>query len=198
MPCIASEYVVRGEGSDDVGHDQVESRDDEQPHEQGAAAYDEGVFEAYDISEAEYGSAGVELEHHLGFVCHHLSPVHHCGAEGFGPCSESGDGEVVESSYDACGDEGLGAAAAAFAAAQHLDGGGCFRERIFSVHFLDEVFAEWDEEEYSEYASEQGGEEHLPEIDFQAEYVDGREGEYCTGNDYAGAGSYALDDYVLG
>ena len=38
----------------------------------------------------------------------------------------------------------------------------------------------------------------MPEIDFQAEYVDGREGEYCTGNDYAGAGSYALDYHVLG
>ena len=38
----------------------------------------------------------------------------------------------------------------------------------------------------------------MAEVDFQAEYVDGREGEYCTGYDYAGAGSYALDYHVLG
>ena len=65
------------------------------------------------------------------------------------------------------------------------------------MHVLDEILAERDEEQYSEEASEHGAQEHLPEIDLEPEYVDGRKREDGSGDDHARAGAYALDYHVL-
>ena len=65
------------------------------------------------------------------------------------------------------------------------------------MHLLYEVFPERDEEQDSQDTSEQGGKEHLHEIDFHSEDVDGRESEYGSCHNGSGAASYGLDDHVL-
>ena len=65
------------------------------------------------------------------------------------------------------------------------------------MHILHEVFAERDQEEYAEGASQKGAEEHLPEIDVQAQDVDGRKGENSSCDHHSGTGSDTLDDDVL-
>ena len=83
--------------------------------------------------------------------------------DGLSPCSESGDGEVVESAEKARDCESLGAFAAAFTIYQHLRGGSRLGEGILPVHLLHEVLAEGDEEEYAKHSSQQAAEEHVPE-----------------------------------
>ena len=128
--------------------------------------------------------------------------MHHCCAYAFAPRPEGGHDEVVESSDDAACEKGFGSLASVFSADEHLCGGCCFRERIFAVHFLYEIFAERYEEEYAEYASEETGEKHLAEIDrelriFVLQDVKCWQCEYCTGNYGSGTGTDALDDDVF-
>ena len=65
------------------------------------------------------------------------------------------------------------------------------------MHFLDKILSEWDEEEYSQHTSEQGGKGHLPEADLQVEYIDCRQGEDSPSHNGSRAGSYGLDNHVL-
>ncbi len=172
-------------------------RNDQQPDEQRAAADDEGVLQADDVAQAQDGSARIDLEHQLGLVGHDLAPVHHRGGERFSPGAESRDHEIIDTTDQAGGEQGLEALAAALAADQHLRGSRRLRERILAVLLLDEVFPERDQEQDAQHAAEQRAEEHLHEIHVQSEDVDGRQGEHRAGHDDARAGADALDDDVL-
>ena len=128
--------------------------------------------------------------------------MHHCCAYAFAPRPECGHDEVVKSSDDAACEKGFGSLASVFSADEHLCGGCCFRERIFAVHFLYEIFAERYEEEYAEYASEETGEKYLAEIDrelriFVLQDVKCWQCEYCSGHYGSGTGTDALDDDVF-
>ena len=65
------------------------------------------------------------------------------------------------------------------------------------MHLLYEILPERNQEEDSQHASEQGGEEHLHEIDLDAEYVDGRQCEDCARHNGSGTASDGLYDDVL-
>ena len=84
-----------------VAPDEVHARDDDEPHEYGAAADDEGVFQADDVAQAKDGRARVHLEHQLGFVGQGRAPAHHAGGEGLRPPAESGDDEVIQTTNQA-------------------------------------------------------------------------------------------------
>ena len=146
----------------------IDERYNHEPDQEAAAADDECVFEADDVAESEHGRPCVELEHELRLVGDCLSEGYDCGGQGLSPCSEGGYDEVVQSADEAAQDEGLRAVSAAFAANEHLRGRRCFRERIFPVHLLHEIFAERNQEQYAEHAAEQGREEHLHEIHFHS------------------------------
>ena len=143
--------------------EEVESGDDEQPHQQASQADYEGVLESDDISQAQHGSTGVELEDHLRFVRDGVPYAYEGGGDGLRPGSEGGDGEVVQTSDEAGERQGLSALAAALAVHQHLGGGGCLGEGILPVHLLHEIFTEGDEEEDSQHAAQQTAQEHMRE-----------------------------------
>ena len=65
------------------------------------------------------------------------------------------------------------------------------------MHLLYEILAERDEEKDAEESTESGAEEHLPEIDFKTENIDGRQCKDRSRNYDARAGSDALDDHIL-
>ena len=65
------------------------------------------------------------------------------------------------------------------------------------MHLLYEILTERDEEKDAEESTESGAEEHLPEIDFKAENIDGRQCKDRSRNYDARAGSDALDNHIL-
>ena len=177
--------------------DEVHQRDDDQPHQEGAAADDEGIFKADDIAQSQHGRAGVHLQDQLGLVGHGCAPAHHRGGDGLGPGAEGGDHEVVQTADETGGDKGLGTGTAALTADEHLRGGGGFRERILSVHLLHEVLAERDQEQDAQHAAQQRAADHFPEIHLHAQDVDGGQGEDGAGHNGSAAAADALDDDIL-
>ena len=144
--------------------DEIHQRDDYQPYQEAAAADYECVFEADNVAESEYCSAGVQLQHDFSFVCDVLADGGDCGGYRFAPCAESGDDEIVESAHETAEYQCLGIVSSAFAANQDLCCGCGFRERILAVHLLYEVFSERNQEEDAENAAEKGGQEHLHKV----------------------------------
>ena len=71
------------------------------------------------------------------------------------PPPEGGDDEIIESAYQSGNKQRPGLVAALCPADEHLCGGGSFREWVFAMHLLDEVFAERDEEEDADDAAEE-------------------------------------------
>ena len=86
------------------------------------------------------------------------------GGDGFAPCAERGDDEIVEAADQTAEYQCLGIVSSAFAAYQYLCGGRGFRERILAVHLLDEVFSERNQEEDAQDSAQEGGEEHLHKV----------------------------------
>ena len=167
MPGVILENLVRRHLADGIHYtgvhevddiaapDEVHQRDDHKPHQEGTAANDEGIFQADDIAEAENCCACIEFQYELGLVGHDLSPMHHGSGDGLAPGSERCNHEVVQTAYYTADKQGLGALSASFTVDQHLGGGGSLREGILSVHFLDEILPERNEEKNAEHASEQ-------------------------------------------
>ena len=183
---------------DDIGPpNEVHQRNNHQPHQQGAAADNEGIFEADDIAQAQHGRAGVHLEHQFGFVRQGGAPAHNGGGKGLRPGAEGGHGKVVQTADEARCDEGFGTGAAAFPANEHLRGGCCLREGIFPVHFLHKVLPERNEEQDAQHAAQQGAQDHLPETHLHAQDIDGRKGEDGTGHHSTAAAANALDNHIL-
>ena len=177
--------------------DDIHERDDDQPYQEASAADDECVFQSDNVAETEHGRTRIELEHELGLVGNGLSDRYHGGGQCLSPGSEGGDDEVVQSADQSAEYQCFGALSPAFAANQHLGGGRGLRERILSVHLLYEILPERNQEEDSQHASEQGGEEHLHETDLDAEDVDGRQCEDCARHHGSRAASDGLDDDIL-
>ena len=167
MACIILEYLVRRHFADGHGHScihqvdhlsapyEVHERNDHQPYEEASAADDECVLESYDVSESEHCSSCVDLEKHLCLVGDGCTPWEYLGRQCLTPKTECRNDEVVETSDQSADEEGLGSLASAFAAYEHLSGRGRFRERIFSMLLLHEVFSERNQEKDSEDTSEQ-------------------------------------------
>ena len=194
MPRIILENLVSRKLADGIDHsgvhevdhtaspNEVHQGDDHEPNEEGTAADDEGILEANDVSKAEHGGAGIEFQDELGFVGDDLAPVHHSSRDGLAPRAERRYHEVIQTADDTADQQRLGALSTALTVDQHLGGSGRLRERILAVHLLHEILPERNEEKYAQHTSEQGGEHHLPEIDVQAEDVDGRQGENGAGD----------------
>ena len=195
-------YGLGDAGAHKIKHltapDEVEQRDDHEPDEEGSAADYERILQSDYVSESEDGGAGIELYDELCLVGDNLSPMHHRCAQGICPSPEGGHYKVVDTADKSRCQKGFGAVSASFAADEDLGGGGCLRERVLSVHILHEILAERNEEEYAEESAQKRAEEHLPEIHLKSEYVDCRKCEYRTSDNYARAGTYALDNDVLG
>ena len=160
MPCIILEYLVRAHLSDchchsvhQINHlsapDEVHQRDDHQPHQETAAADDEGIFQAHDVAEAQHSRSGVQFQNDLRLVSDCLSESHHGGADRIRPRTESADNEVIKTSDETAHQKRSSSLAAAFAANEDLCRGRGLRERIFPVHLFHEIFPERDEEQYS-------------------------------------------------
>ena len=133
---------------------QIHQRDDDQPYKETSATDDQGVFQPDYISETEDGCPGIQFEHKFGLVGNGGSERQDFRGDGVGPQPESGYDEIIKSSYETAEKEGLGPAASVFPADKHLCGGRSLRKRIFSMHFLDEIFPEGYQEEDSEDTSE--------------------------------------------
>ncbi len=161
MPCVPFEQLVGGQVKTER---KVRQRDDDQPHQQAAAADDETVFQADDISQAQHGGTGVEFQHHLGFVGEGLAETDDRRGDGLAPGTEGGDDKVVQTAHQTGGEQGLGTGSAALAAHEHLCGGRGFGEGIFAVHLAHEIFPEGNQEQDAQHAAQQGRQEHLPEI----------------------------------
>ena len=144
--------------------EEVHKRDDDQPHQQAAAANDEAIFQADDVAQAQHGGAGVELQHHLGFIGQGLAQADHRRGKRLAPGTEGGNDKVVQTAHQTGCEQGLGTSSAALAAYEHLRGGRGFREGVLAVHLAHEIFPERNEEQDAQHAAQQRRQEHLPEI----------------------------------
>ena len=176
--------------------DEVHQRDYHKPYQQASAADYEGIFQTYYISQTEDGRAGIDLQDDLRLVGYRLADSQDSGAYGVRPGPERADHEIVQASHQAAHEQSTDTLAA-FSADQDLRGSRRLRERILPVHLLDEVLPERNQEQDAQDASQQGRQEHLHETYFHSEDVDGRKGEYRSGDNRPGAASDGLDDHVL-
>ena len=178
------------------------SRHDEPPYCKRAKAYYERILQTDDVSQTEYGSTSVHLEHELCLVgCHH-APIHYTGGEVLVPPAYCGNDEVVQTSYQTGYEQRLCLRTALLAADENLCGGCCFRERILTVHVLDEILAERNHKQNSKYTAQQRREEYFEERYAHLgilclQDIDSGQGEDGTCYDSTRAGSDTLYDDVL-
>ena len=130
-------------------------RNDEPPYGKRAEAYYERIFQTYDIAESEDSGSGVDLEHELRLLGYRLSEAHDACGEVLVPQPERGYDEVIQSSNKSREEQRLCLIAALCAAHQYLRRGCGFRERILPVHVAHEIFAERNEEQNADDASEE-------------------------------------------
>ena len=180
-----------------VGEDNGHGGHDDPPYADGSHADDEGVTEADDVSQSEHGSTRVEFHDQLGLLGYRLAKGHGAACHLLVPPSEGGHGEVIESADDACQQQRFGLAAALLARDEHLGRSRCLGEGILSVHVLDEILAERNQEQNTQDTTEGRGDEDPEEVGMQVEHVDGRHDEDAACHDSARASSDTLDDDVL-
>ena len=186
-----------------VPANQREAGDEYPPDEERAEADDGRVFQSDDITQTQYGSSRVDLEHELGFVCQQFAPLADAGGEILIPQTESGGDEVIQAAHQSGGQQRFGLVAALLSGHQYLRGGRRFGEGIFAVHVADEILAERDEEEYAQDAAQQGADEHLGESHGHfgritlLQDVEGGQGEDGACHDDARRGADGLDDDIL-
>ena len=92
--------------------------------------------------------------------------------------------------------------AAALAADEFLCAGRSFGERILAVHVLHEILAEGYQEEDAQYASQQGRQKYLQEVDFDVGILalqdeEGGQREDSSRHNHARTSTNALNDDVL-
>ena len=186
-----------------VGEQERYARHDDPPHQHAAGAYHGRIFQAYDISHAQHGGAGIELEDKLGLVGYHIAQRADAACELLIPETEGRHCKVVETADDAGLEQQHQASrAAALAGDKYLSRGRGLGEGILAVHVAHKIFTEGDEEEYAERSAQERGEEHLYKVDrdigiLGLEDVQGRQGEYSACHHAARACADALDDHVL-
>ena len=185
-----------------VAEEQGYARNDYPPYNYGAEAYNCSIFQSYDVSHSEYGSAGVYLEHKFGLVGNGCAQFSNAARELFVPQAERRYEEVVQPAYCTGFEQQFYAFAARLPRHEHLRRCRGFGERIFAVHVFDEILAERYQEQYSQHTSKQGGQEHFYKVYrnvgiFGLQYVQGRKCEYGSGNHTARAGAYALYYHVF-
>ena len=118
------------------------------------------------------------------------------------PPSQGTYDEVIQTADESGQQQWLGLVPAFLARYEDLSTGGRFREGVFAVLFLDEIFPEWNQEEDAQYTTQQGADEHLHEVDghfriFFLKNVKGRQGKDGSRYNHARAGTDGLDDDVF-
>ena len=205
---VGVEGAHRGHSAGDVSAAVLAKQRHEHPPGEGGAGADDGrVFEADQVAGAQQDGLGAHLEDELVVHRQSLAPAAHTGGDGVGPEVEGGHQEIIQAADKATDEQELGLVAVLGARDDDLRGGCGLRERVFAVHLGDEVFAERNQEQDTQEAAEQRGQEHLPEADLYVgpdggvgllDDVDGGKGEDGAGHDDAGAGADGLDEHVLG
>ena len=158
-------------------------------------ASDGSIFQSDDIAQTEYGSSRIYFEYQFRFLSQHFSGSAYAGGEVLVPPAESGHDEVIQSTDHSRHQQRFGLAAALFSGHQHLCSSGCFGERIFAVHIADEIFAERNQKQDTQYTTQQRADKYLHKADchlriFDLKDIKGGEGKDGSGNDYTGTSPY--------
>ena len=202
---VAEDFLLAhgGDFSVAVG---THKRNDDPPYEERTGGDYEGIAQSHNIAQTEHCGSGVAAEHQFGLGGDCLPPSGGRGRERAGPKAERLHHIVVDTAYERGNHKRLGLRSTGFAgrlaAGEHLSGSCSLREGVLAVHILHEIFSEGDEEKYTEDTAKQRAAENLEEAHrnfgiFGLKDVERRESEDCTGHDDAGAGTDALNDYVL-
>ena len=126
-----------------------------EPDNERAGTYYGCIFQTDYISQSQYGSTCIDFEYQLEFFCYHFSGTAYTACEILVPPSECTYYEIVQTSYKSSHEKRFSLVAAFLARNKDLCAGCSFRERIFAMLVLYEIFTEWNKEQDAKYTSKE-------------------------------------------